>query len=85
MQREERSVRRPALSVRLRGRDRGPAVVLRVHISERVALVAVASTALIAAAVLCASDTPPTVGGLSIVGVGVLALALALVARIVRV
>ena len=76
-------MRRPVLSVRLRGRGRGPAVVLRVHVTQRVALVPVASTALLGAAVLCASDTPPTVGGLSIVGVGVLALAL--VARIVRV
>lgn len=78
-------MRRPAITLRLGSGEGGRAVVLRIETTERFALAPVASAALLAAAVLCATDTPPTVAGLSVVGYGILAVALALVARILRV
>ena len=45
----------------------------------------VASAALLGVAALCAADARPTVAGLSLVGYGLVAVATALVARILRV
>jgi hypothetical protein len=81
---EGHRVRRPAITLRLGSAARRRAVILRIETSERLALAPVASAALIAAALLCATKTPPIVGGVPVLGCGVLAVALALVARIVR-
>ena len=78
-------MRRPAITLRLgRPARRRGAVVLRIEAGERVALAPVAAAMLIAAAVLCATKTPPIVAGVPVLGYGVLAVALALVVRIVR-
>jgi hypothetical protein len=81
---EGKAMRRPAISLRLGRADSRRAVVLRIEATEQVALVPVASAALLAAALLCATETPPIVAGVPVLGYGVLAVALALVARIVR-
>jgi hypothetical protein len=77
-------VRRPAITLRLGSGEHRRAVVLRIETTQRVALVPVASAALIAAALLCATETPPIVAGVPVLGYGTLAVALALVARILR-
>lgn len=77
-------MRRPAITVRLGRPESRRAVVLRIETTERVALVPVASATLLAAALLCATETPPIVAGVPVLGYGILAVALALVARIVR-
>jgi hypothetical protein len=78
-------VRRPAITVRLGSAESRRAVVVRIETTERVALAPVASAALLAAALLCVSETPPIVAGVPVLGYGILAVALALVARILRV
>jgi hypothetical protein len=78
-------MRRPAITVRLGSGETGRAIVLRIESSERLALAPVTSAALFGAAILCAADAPPTLGGLSVVGYGLLAVALALLARLIRV
>jgi hypothetical protein len=58
------------------------AVVVRLECSDRLILSPVTAAALLGAAILCATDAPPTVGGVSVVGYGLLAGALLLVARL---
>jgi hypothetical protein len=70
--------------LRLGSGEGGRAVVFRIEAGERVTLAPVATAALVAAAVLCATDTPPTLAGLSVVGCATLVAALALVVRILR-
>ena len=77
-------MRRPAITLRLGRPGRRRAVVLRIQVGERMALAPVAAAGLIAAALLSATKTPPIVAGVPVLGYGVLAVALALVARIVR-
>jgi hypothetical protein len=71
--------------VRLGSGGTGRAIVLRIEDSERLVLAPVASAALLGAAILCAADVPPTLAGLSVVGFALLAVGLALLARLVRV
>jgi hypothetical protein len=76
---------RPGITVRLGSGGTGRAIVLRIEDSERLVLAPVASAALLGAAILCAADAPPTLAGLSVVGFVLLAVGLALLARLVRV
>jgi hypothetical protein len=73
---------RPGITVRLGSRGQRVAVVLRVEGSERLILGPVAAAALLGAAILWAAAAPPTVGGVSVAGCGLLAVGLRLVARL---
>jgi hypothetical protein len=75
-------MRLPGVTLRLGHSGRRPALVIRVEGGERLALGPVTAAALLAAAILCAADAPPTLGGVSIVGYGLLAVALWLLVRL---
>lgn len=77
-------MRAPSITLRRGSSDGRRAIVVRIEAAERAALGPVATAALLAAAVLCATDAPPVVAGVPVVGYGLLAVALALVARILR-
>jgi len=72
----------PGITLRLRAGRRRIAVVVRLEGSERVVLSPVTAAALLSAATLCATDAPPTLCGVSVLGYGLLAVALLLVARL---
>jgi hypothetical protein len=76
-------MRLPAITARLRAGDGRRAIVLRLEGSERMVMAPVTAAALLAGAILCAADAWPTLWGLSLVGYGLLAVALVLLARLV--
>jgi hypothetical protein len=61
---------------------RRPAIVFRVDGGRRLTLAPVTSAALLSGAILCAADVPPTLGGSSIAGYGLLATGLWLLRRL---
>jgi hypothetical protein len=77
-------MRVPAITLRRGSGEGRRAIVLRIEAAERVALAPVVTAALLAAAILCATDAPPIVAGVPVVGYAMLVIALALVARMLR-
>jgi hypothetical protein len=76
-------MRLPVITARLGAGDGRRAIVLRIEGSDRVVLGPVTAAMLLAGAILCAADVPPTLMGVSVVGYGLLAIALVLLARLV--
>jgi hypothetical protein len=76
-------MRLPVITARLGAGAGRRAIVLRIEGSERMVLGPVTAAMLLAGAILCAADVPPTLLGVSVVGYGLLAVALVLLARII--
>jgi hypothetical protein len=76
-------MRLPVITARLRAGDGRRAIVLRIEGSERMVLAPVTAATLLAGAILCAAAVPPTLLGVSVVGYGLLAVALVLLARLI--
>jgi hypothetical protein len=72
-------VARSRLSERL---IRSPAIVVRVDGGARLMLAPVISAALLSGAILCAAGVPPTVGGASVAGYGLLGAGIWLLRRL---
>jgi hypothetical protein len=62
---------------------RRPAITLRVESSTRLTLAPVTAAALLSGAILCAAAVPPTVGGASLAGYGLLVTGVWLLRRLV--
>jgi hypothetical protein len=76
-------VRRPTVSLRFGDRDGRRAIVLHIDGGEPVILAPVTAAAMLSGSILCAADVPPTIAGLSVVGYGLLAVAVWLLKRLV--
>jgi hypothetical protein len=76
-------MRLPVITARLGATDGRRAIVLRIEGSERMVLGPVTAAMLLAGAILGAADAPPTLLGASVIGYGLLAVALVLLARLV--
>ncbi len=61
---------------------RRPAIALRVDGGTRLTLAPVTAAALLSGAILCAADVPPTVGGASLAGYGLLVTGIWLLRRL---
>jgi hypothetical protein len=72
-------VARPILSMR---RRRRLGIVLQVDGGRRLTLAPVTAAALLSGAILCAANVPPTVGGASIAGYGLLVTGIWLLRRL---
>jgi hypothetical protein len=60
-----------------------PAITLRLDGGRRLTLAHVTAAALLSGAILCAADVPPTVGGASLAGYGLLVTGIWLLRRLV--